>query len=368
MSQLVAQPVSGVPSLPIESMTPEMVSSFNALFGDMSAGFSTTIRRIKIRKSDIQIVEGQTETNVPSLPVVVLGVAPCNHAVWYAREYAQGQEATAPDLVWLRHTEATFPDALPAEFRQKIKRNGTEMWAFQTRRRVVVAPVMFDQAGNVVSIDVDNPCVADLSGMSLYGKSNPKGNEYKWSGLIDLCKKYSRGQVMVSPAHFVTQIVPDPNATVTGVCVFRPLLSPDGYLRFLDGNQIQQVFTAATSSTVKDMLIIREVLTYDGAQSAQSVATVPPIQQQASNVQPQPMPQPTVQPVQPTIQNVQPTVQSTVQQTVQPVQSVQAEDPMSLLQQASQVLGTAAPAAAPAGTPVADPVQAALDNLRTELG
>lgn len=371
MSQvMVAQ--APIPSLPIEAMTPEMVSSFNSLWENMSAGFSSSVRRIKIRKADFLLTEGQTETEIPphQMLVVVLGVAPCNHAVWYSREFTPGQESGPPDLVWLRRTDNDFPEALPKEFHKKIVRNGREMWAFQVRRRIVVALANIDGVnGNILSVDTDNPCVMDLSGMSLYGKSDPKGNYYKWNGLIDLCKKYSRGNVMVSPAHFVTQIVPDPQSQVVSV-VFRPMLTANGYLQYLNGEQIAQVLNAATSPQVKDMLTVREVLTMNA--EAQSAPQAQPVAQPMA-AQPAPQPQPVAQPAMqlnpnPPVGQMQTlnTVQNTVQTVQQPAQS-SPQEMQTLLQQASASLN-AAPAAAPVQTASApDAVASAISNLQAQL-
>lgn len=387
MSQMMMVP-QAVPTLPIAAMSPEMVELSNNMFADMSAGFTSSVRRIKIRKTDFLLTEGQTETQLPHLSVVVLGMSPCNYAVWYAREFAPGQEAGPPDLVWLRPTEDTFPPALPKEFHKKIVRNGREMWAFQTRRRVVVALVSFDNEGNVVSIDTDNPCVMDFSGMSLYGKSNPRGNYYKWNGLLDLCKKYSQGNMFVSPAHFPTQIVIDPEATVTGVAMFRPLIDQNGYLRFLSAQHIQQVLGSAQSAVVKDLLNVREVLTYDPNKNAQQPAAQPaaqPVYQQpaaqpmyqqpvAQPATQQPVAQPVQQPAAQVIGTVPPVQQQASNVMSQPAQPAPQAAPnpvgvnaeaTSLLQQASQVLEQ--PAHAQPASVSADPVQDAISALNKEL-
>lgn len=359
----------------LATLPQEILQGFSGMFSDAFAGMGSSMRYIRIGKLGFTLAEGQTKTEVApnDLFIVLLGASPNNHAIWYSRKYRPGQEPEEPDLVWEMPTPETFPNALPEQFRQKVMLdNGKLGWAFQLRRRLVVA-VMKRDANGQGYIDIDNPYVLDISSMSIYGKSDPQKNMYRWSGMRDLCARYSGNGVQVTPGMFLTQVVIDPTVSVSGVICFRPQLTQEGNLAYLDTNTIMSVYNAAASQAVRDLLQVREKLEYDGAATAPQVQqTVPPIQQQASNVQPQqvqapelvsqavPQPAPAPQPEPVQIMTAQPA----------PVQQPQADpSTMSLLQQAQAVMN-AQPAPAPQAASAAnapDPVANALGDLQSRL-
>ena len=188
MSQFpVVQPVSQLPIL-----NSDVLQTFTNVFDDAFNGFGgANFRRIKVRKLDFALCENGAQEVVPAngLYAVLVGAAPVNHCVWYSRVYAPGQEPEAPDLTWIQHTPDTFPDALPVEFRRKQNVNGQERWAFQICRRTVwcVARIVNGQ----LFLDTEKPYIFDLTSSSLFGKSIPEQNMYKWGGLRDVCRQYS---------------------------------------------------------------------------------------------------------------------------------------------------------------------------------
>lgn len=374
----------GTPALPDNVM-----QSMAAMYGEMFNGLGgANMRRIKVRKTDFLLIDGQNQEAVPAdqMVGVLVGSSPHNHAVWYQKDYVPGQEPEAPDLTWLMPTPDTFPDALPVQFRSKINRNGAERWAFQILRRLAFALIR-NVNGNMV-LDLERPYIMDLSSMSLFGKGLPEQNMFKWGGIRDVCNQHSVPGLQVTPSMFMTQIIIDPNTSVNGVVLFRPMRDQhSGQLQFLDSNLIMAVHECAQKQSTRDMLTIREKLTYDGAASAAAAPqaqTAPPAGQVMdpsllAGVAPaqmppqQPMQQPPVQtatqpaaplnmtagfgtaPVTPEQQvaNAPSTPIQAPQQVAAPATApVQNASTQTLLAQAAQVLGqqnTAAPSAPPAG-------------------
>ena len=335
----------------------EALSAFGSMFHNSFDGFGSTFRRIKVGRLGFSLIGGQTTEEIAAdrLFVVCLGVAPTNHAVWYERAFAPGQEPEQPDLVWNMPDWNTFPDALPEQFRSKTMKDGRERWAFQVRRRMVFA-IMRNDANNQPYLDLDNPYVLDLSSMSLFGKSNAAQNMYKWGGLRDVCMQYSSNGVQITPAMFISQIVMDTTVSITGPVLFRPMRDANGHLQILDPALLLRIIEVAQSQTVRDMLTVQEKLTYDRAGNAQ---TVPPVQPAAAApVQPvaaAPAPAPAPQIPQPA------PVAAPAPQPA-PVQSNTA----SLLAQAESVLNQQTVAKPQQQT--GDAVSDALGGLLAELG
>lgn len=340
------QTVATAPVLPAKLLQ-GMTALYEDAFNDLGGG---GYRRIKVRKLDFALVDSGVETTVPNgmLDVVILGAAPHNHAVWYDRPFTPGQEPAAPDLVWIRKTEDTFPDALPVEFRKKVVRDGRETWAFQILRRVVFAVVRPQPDGSRV-LDLDNPYIMDLSSMSLYGKGNPQAGIFKFSGLYNFCQQMGAHGYTVTPGMFLTKIVMDSTVSVAGVVSFQPVFQ-NGTPAFLDVDTIQRVYQAAVSPQVKDMLTVRERLAYSGsAAPAAPVATaafVPPV---APAPVVAPTPTPVVAPMSTPVVTPAPVAApapapapAPVTPPSTPLQAVTPEanaSPADLLSQAAQVLG-----------------------------
>lgn len=346
-----------------------------AMFNNAFAGFASGARFLRARKLDFQITSGGETSIIPNgkLVAVLLGVAPFNHCTWYERDYAPGQEPAAPDLCWVQKTTNDFPDALPEMYRHKVNINGQERWKFRIARRTVWALVSDDGQGGI-SIDVENPVIFDITSASMYGKSDPRSNSYKWAGLRGFCAQFSTAVVTINPSMFFMQIALDPDAT-QGVVVFRPAMQ-NGQPAYLSQEAWQLVVNAAQSTQVTDMLRVTETLEWPkgGAKPATqaTVQTVsyPPSQEAA--------------PIRPSEDVSSETVsfpaQSAVQQVAQPAQSVVPADVVapaanatvtvtpdllnaaqSVLQQAQQAAQPAAaqPAAQPAAQQAAQPAQSA---------
>lgn len=412
MSQFpVVQPVSQLPIL-----NSDVLQTFTNVFDDAFNGFGgANFRRIKVRKLDFALCENGAQEVVPAngLYAVLVGAAPANHCVWYSRVYAPGQEPEAPDLTWIQHTPDTFPDALPVEFRRKQNVNGQERWAFQICRRTVwcVARIVNGQ----LFLDTEKPYIFDLTSSSLFGKSIPEQNMYKWGGLRDVCRQYSTATFTCTPSMFLTQIVLDVNSPVQGVVMFKPMRDNNGNMLFLDESNLYQVQECAMRQSTQDLAVVREKLTYGDApaQAQPTVSTTPAatVHQVQTPVQPTVPVTPAQSPVQ-TVEQDAPVLSGLMQeiQTVPPVApsapapaqqpTISAEAFGNLLDAADSILGSvggaldtpsampeameapvtaAAPeqpepvqTAAPAGQPVAGMVssttQSTIANLMSQLG
>lgn len=302
MSNLVPISFNGsqLPTLSGDFMQ-KMKEAMTSDFSDLSSG---GMRFIRPRKSDFLLVDGGNQEVVygHELFGVLICAAPTNHCVWYAKEFAPGQEPAAPDLIWNQTAPDVFPDALPEQYRHKVIRNGQERWGFQIRRRTIWALCRKDMNGQMM-LDVSRPYILDLTSMSLFGKPNLQQNAYKFANFKDVCNQYSGNGFICTPSMFVTQIFLDPNVSVTGVVVFRPQRDPQGNLVFLDGQTIQSVYEARMSQEVQDVREVKEKLDWTpdgGAQLAQPVVlpTVGTPVQPTPMAVPQPAPIPAA-PVQP---------------------------------------------------------------------
>ena len=297
MSNLVPISFNGsqLPTLSGDFMQ-KMKEAMTSDFSDLSSG---GMRFIRPRKSDFLLVDGGNQEVVygHELFGVLICAAPTNHCVWYAKEFAPGQEPAAPDLIWNQTAPDVFPDALPEQYRHKVIRNGQERWGFQIRRRTIWALCRKDMNGQMM-LDVSRPYILDLTSMSLFGKPNLQQNAYKFANFKDVCNQYSSNGFICTPSMFVTQIFLDPNVSVTGVVVFRPQRDPQGNLVFLDGQTIQSVYEARMSQEVQDVREVKEKLDWmpeGGAQLAQPVVLPTigtPVQAPAAPA-PQPAPIPT---------------------------------------------------------------------------
>lgn len=387
----------------------EVMAGMASLFEDSFQGLGGSIRRIKCTKMGFELHNGSSKEEIPANECygVFIGSSPCNHAVWYAKDYAPGQEPEQPDLIWNMPDQNTFPNALPQMYRQKITKNGRECWAFQIRRRLAFA--MCRTVNGQTTIDFANPYIMDISSMSLFGKSLPENNMYKWGAIKDLCLQFSTPQQPIYPNMFLMQILMDPTAPV-GVVMFRPMLDQNGHLRLLDPQLILASAQAAQSPSTRTLLTINEKLTFTGAPTpvAPVGQVVNPVMMGGQVTMPTPvlgaqvvtptpvMVQPTPMMGQPTMGTV-PAAPAGVQtppwtaappiptpasvSAPAPAASVTPEAFQTLLQQAQAVLNTA-PAAPAMPTPVAQPtpvqptaapvadasVQSSINQLLAQLG
>ena len=347
----------------------------DTLMDNAFSGFGAGLRILKPGKMSFKLIENRQEVDIPNGQVfgVLLGVAPCNYASWYARQYAPGQEPSRPDLMWMMPTADTFPNALPPEYHQKVSVNGQERWGFRIARRTVWA-LMTNQNGQFY-LDLERPVVLDITSTSLYGNSDPRSNSYRWGGIKGFCDRHSQpGVFRCNPAMFVTQIILDPQSPVSGVMLFRPNLDQNGNPSYLDSQTYTAVIQTASTERITEMLRVNEILTYtpNGVGAVQPVPAAVNIGNSAQVMQPmaqpmqppmaqpmqQPMAQPAPQPVQQPVQ--QPAPQPVQQPAPQPMQQPIAQPAPSgmndMLSRAAAVLdGAPAPAAQPAPAPAPAP-------------
>lgn len=342
MSQII--PVQAGQFTP-PSIPQELAAQYASLVERMSSGFSANYNFIRPGKMDFTLTEGGVPRQVANGQVVgvCLGIAPHDFCTWYAKKYTPGQEPERPDLLWEWPNREVFPDALPAQYRQKILLNGSMRWDFRIARRSVWALATTDANGQM-ALNLSNPYILDITSMSLFGKSNTQVNQYRWSGLIGFCNRFSQPPHFIcSPSMFLTQILLDATSSVSGVMVFRPMLSPDGNApQYLDSATFSAVVNTMLSQQVQDMLKVREILDYTPGNAA-PVQTAAPVQQ------------PVQQPVQTATAPVTPQPVTPVQQPVQPSEAGTVDD---LLGAASAMLYGGAQAGTPQpAAPVQQPVQ-----------
>lgn len=245
----------------------ELLARYNLATEAMMGGFGASFNRIKPNTLDFTLTENGNARQVQNGHVVgvLLGIAPHDHCVWYAKDYVPGQEPEEPDLVWVWTTQDTFPDALPEKYRKKVLINGKERWKFQIARRSVWALAKMN-ANNQMMLDLDNPYIMDITSMSMYGKGNPEAGTYKYSGLVNFCKRFSEPpMIQCSPSMFLTQILLDGAAKLAGVVVFRPMMAADNVNpQYLDEATFNQVLAAMFSQNVQEALKVQEKLTPKG--------------------------------------------------------------------------------------------------------
>jgi len=329
----------------------------DTLMDNAFSGFGAGLRILKPGKMSFKLIENRQEVDIPNGQVfgVLLGVAPCNYASWYARQYAPGQEPSRPDLVWMMPTADTFPDALPPEYHQKVSVNGQERWGFRIARRTVWA-LMTNQNGQFY-LDLERPVVLDITSTSLYGNSDPRSNSYRWGGIKGFCDRHSQpGVFRCNPAMFVTQIILDPQSPVSGVMLFRPNLDQNGNPSYLDSQTYTSVIQTASTERITEMLRVNEILTYtpNGVGAIQPVPAAVNIGNSAQVMQPmsQPVQQPAPQPVQQPV--AQPVQQPMAQPAPQPVQQPMAQPAPQPVQQ---------PMAQPVQQPMAQPAPSGMNDM-----
>ena len=216
--------MSQLAPIAFSSMPPVLPSNIAALaeqsFTDAFSGFSSGLRWVRHTNNGFELRRGgSTEDTimVNAFVAVLLKVSPYNHCTWYERDFAPGQEPEQPNLVWLdTQGNGTHPAALPPQFRQKIVKNGREVWAYKIARRTVWALAKMGPTG-VSSIDFDNPVLLDISSSSLFGHAQPQAGIFKWNELAAFCKQRSGNGFVCSPTMFLTRIVPDNMAHTIGV-------------------------------------------------------------------------------------------------------------------------------------------------------
>lgn len=348
----------------VSSATPpaipqSMLEQYNAMALSMSEGFSASLNFIRPGKMNFKLIEGGVAREVDNGQVVgvLLGIAPHDYCTWYEKQYVPGQEPETPDLVWEWPNQNVFPDALPQELRRKQMINGKERWAFRVARRSVWALANRTNSGQI-ALNLQSPYILDITSMSMFGKSTPDTNTYKFSGLMGLCQRLSQPPHFIcSPSMFLTQILIDAAASVSGVVVFRPAFT-QGQPQYLDNDTFQQVLQLMMSQQVQDMLKVREKLTRETGVSPvppqPSMPNMPPV----SPVQPQQAAQPMTPP--PPVggvynqapNNVPPQPQPVQQPVAQPTPVAPSED---LLAQAEAILAQQAAPQPPqaGGIPVA---------------
>lgn len=294
----------------------DMLEQYQLAVASMSEGFGGAFNYIRPGKMDFKLVENGVARTVPHSAVVgvLLGVSPVDFCTWYEKAYQPGQEPEQPDLVWEWPNHAAFPDALPAQFRQKIMQNGKERWAFRVARRSVWA--LLNEVNGQYVLNLDTPYILDITSMSMFGKSEPQNNMYKFSGLMSLCQRMSQPGFNCSPAMFFTQLVIDAASPVSGVINFRPRIE-NGQLAYLDNATFQSVLYLMFSDQVKDMLKVKEKLTWGNTSAQPTVAPVQPAQPVVQPVAPTSHAATVAQPAQPAAP-AQPTLTPPVQAATQP--------------------------------------------------
>ena len=327
--------MSQLAPIAFSSMPPVLPSNIAALaeqsFTDAFSGFSSGLRWVRHTNNGFELRRGgSTEDTimVNAFVAVLLKVSPYNHCTWYERDFAPGQEPEQPNLVWLdTQGNGTHPAALPPQFRQKIVKNGREVWAYKIARRTVWALAKMGPTG-VSSIDFDNPVLLDISSSSLFGHAQPQAGIFKWNELAAFCKQRSGNGFVCSPTMFLTRIVPDNMAHTIGVWNFQPMLNQQtGQLEYLPYDLIEQAFTRAQAPDVVENVMVKEKLTMDGA----------PIQQ--------PVPQ---APIQQPVQAQKPVLTMPQEIQVPVAEDMSAEDLTALAAQTAQILGNTAPVTTPA--------------------
>ena len=336
MSQLAPITFSSVP--------PVLPSNLAALaeqsFADAFSGFSSGLRWVRHTNNGFELRRGgsiEDTIMANAFVAVLLKISPYNHCTWYERDFAPGQEPEQPNLVWLdTQGNGTHPAALPPQFRQKVVKNGREVWAYKIARRTVWALAKMGVNG-VADIDFDNPVLLDISSSSLFGHAQPQAGIFKWNELAAFCKQRSSNGFVCSPTMFLTRIVPDNMAHTIGVWNFQPMLNQQtGQLEYLPYDLIERAFTRAQSPDILENVMVKEKLAMDGAPIQQPVPQAP-IQQ--------PVPQ---APIQQPVQAQKPVLAMPQEIQVPAAEDMSAEDLTALAAQTAQILGNTAPVTTPA--------------------
>lgn len=246
-------------------LSADLQAAYNFMADQMLLGFQGGgYNRIRVNKMDFSLVEAGVARRVNNGDIfgVCLGVNPTDYCSWYEKTYEPTQEPEAPDLLWLWPDREKFPDALPAQWRQKRNRNGQDRWDFRIARRSVWALVQPDPTTGQYFLNLDTPYIFDITSASLYGKSDTQMNWHKWAGLIQMCNKFSQPPNFIcTPAMFLTRLRIDPTSTVSGVVYFEPLLAKGANVpMYLDSQTFANVVETMRSQAVQDMLQVKEIL------------------------------------------------------------------------------------------------------------
>lgn len=278
MSQMPVVMGNGQPPV----LPQDMMAQYQAMVAGMNEGVGASYNFIRPGKLDFTFVENGVKRQVPNGQVagVLLAVSPVETCTWYEKAYNPGQEPEMPDLVWNWPDHSKFPDALPQQYRQKIMQNGKERWAFRVARRSVWA--LAGVVDGQLTLNLDSPYIMDITSMSLYGKSDPNINSYKYNGLMSMCQRLSQPPHFIcSPAMFLTGIKLDAASPVSGVVTFSPQIV-NNQLAYLDSDTFQRVLQLMLSQQVKDMLKVQEKLEWGSAtnsatttQATTTAATAP---------------------------------------------------------------------------------------------
>lgn len=268
------------------------LQTLSDLFSSSFKDFTTNgTRYLKVRKSGFELVDGATKEQIEfnKLLCMVVGIGQTNHAVWWQGSYSPGMEVGEPDLIWKMPDFETFPDALPVEYRKKVMDGaGNERWKFQIMRRLVLVRVV--PVDGVPRIDVENPFVFDATSASLFGGGIPDKNQYKWNGIMNICRRYSRPDKPCYPCMFPIRIIPDDNMPV-GVVNFQPLFNENGQICFIGQESLGDIMTCVTSEIVKSMSDVREKLEFESkdAKKGSKGATKKQVQAQPVEAQDKPI-------------------------------------------------------------------------------
>ena len=260
---------------------------------DLTSFKGGDFRRIKARKGDFLLIDGQEQTAVAGHEMygVILRSHPYNHCTWYAKQYAPGQEPASPDLCWVQKQDGDFPAALPAEFRQKVSINGQLRWGFQTNHRIIWVRLIIRPDGSGAELDYAHPYAMDLTSMSIFGKGNPTANEYKFSGLANFVRAHSSSTLKLALYMLPMQMIMDNSVAVSSVVCFKPMLQSNGMPRLLPVDIIQKMQDLRNSDEVENLMMIREKLDYNGngniaiATPQPAVATPQPVKQVTSTAE-----------------------------------------------------------------------------------
>lgn len=242
------------PTLPQE-MLDAMQASIANIFSPVSIG-SYRFIRADVRGIKLCVGNGEsTETEiVPYVgsQFVFLGSAPYKHCIWYESPYQEGS-SMRPTLIWYDKNDGTFPDDYPKQFHKKIKTATGEKWAHQIKFRTAWAYLRSDTDGSKF-IDFENFYIFDIPSSALFGDKDPSGSGgLTWAGMARYCDRVSKQlRQLVTPHMFLTEFVQGANQ---GRVFFKPMP------QILDGETIQDIWSFAQSTIVKEALNVQEILT-----------------------------------------------------------------------------------------------------------
>ncbi len=245
---------------------PELIPLLDENFRSGEENFTSSFRTISFRGNQFHLREGSDDEIWPDkfLPVVILGMAPDTHCVWYEGAFTGGDNSK-PTAVW--YTSDGAPSIVPASVLQKDA-NGRNQ--YQIKQRLVVAVMRQNPENGSMYIDLDRPFIMDISSTALYGNDYPNQMAFSFGGLMRLCKRLTvPGGAKIRPLHFLTKVVFDPSSTVPSVR-FVPA-NQNGQVIYLDADSLQHIYRVATSSDVANLLKVR-TLPETGAAITQNVA------------------------------------------------------------------------------------------------